>query len=68
MYIKSMVVATALIVGYPIHEEVVIEAPWGDQTKPAGQDAFLAFDSGKNQFYMINVDSQGLPIGYIKAP
>lgn len=53
--------------GYPIHEEIVIEAPWGDQTKPAGQDAFLAYDSGKNQYYMINVDSQGLPIGYIVA-
>lgn len=53
--------------GYPIHEEIVIEAPWGDQTKSAGQDAYLAFDTGKNQYYMINVDSQGLPISYIPA-
>jgi hypothetical protein len=53
--------------GYPIHEAVTIESPWGEQTKPAGQDAFLTFDAGKNQYYMINADSQGLPLSYIPA-
>lgn len=54
-------------VGFPISQSITIESPWGEQTKPAEQDAFLVFDAAKNQYYMINIDSNGLPIGYIPA-
>lgn len=51
--------------GYPVDKPATIESPWGLQTKPQGQDAFLVFDSSKNQYYMVNVGSDGNPIGYI---
>ncbi len=52
--------------GYAIDEEVTIESPWGEQTKPAGQEAYLVFDANKNQYYMVNIDEQtGLPISYV---
>ena len=55
-----------------LQEEVEIEAPWGgSQKKPAGQDAFLGlpgFEAGAvTQPYLLNVDEQGLPIGYARA-
>lgn len=53
--------------GYPIEQELTIESPWGEQKKPAGKDAFLTYDASKNQYYMINVDNSGLPIGYVSA-
>ncbi len=54
--------------GYEINAKVVIESPWGQQTKPAGQDAYLVFDESKQQFYMVNSDANGLPLSYIHAP
>jgi len=54
-------------IGYETADEVVIQAPWGDQTKPAGQDAFLAFDTGENQYYMVNQGEDGNPLSYIPA-
>jgi hypothetical protein len=53
--------------GYAIGSPATIESPWGEQTKPAGKDAFITFDASKGQYYMINVDEQSLPIGYIPA-
>lgn len=53
--------------GYGIQSKVTIESPWGEQTKPAGQDAFLVFDESKNQFYMVNVGADGLPLSYVPA-
>lgn len=54
-------------IGYPVDAEIMIQSPWGGQTKPAGQDAFLVFDDSKNQYYMVNIDEKGLPISYIPA-
>lgn len=54
-------------ISYPIDKEITIESPWGTQTKPAQQDAFLVWDSEKNQYYMVNSDAAGLPINYISA-
>lgn len=51
--------------GYPRNKSVTIESPWGEQTKPAGQDAFLTWDQSQNMYYMINTDPSGLPIGYV---
>lgn len=64
--IKTTPVAmiSASSAGYPMEIELEIEAPWGGtQTKPAGRDAFLAQDDD-GKYYMVNVDSSGLPIGY----
>lgn len=54
-------------IGYDISETVTIAAPWGPQTKPAGQDAFLVHDATKDEYYMINADADGSPIGYVPA-
>lgn len=54
-------------IGYPVDIEIMIQSPWGGQTKPAGQDAFLVFDGSKDQYYMVNIDEKGLPISYIPA-
>jgi nicotinate (nicotinamide) nucleotide adenylyltransferase len=51
--------------GYPLDKEVVIESPWGEQTKPAGKDAFLVWDDGKKQYYMVNVGEDGNPLSYV---
>lgn len=51
--------------GYSVDHEITIEGPWGDQTKPAGKDAFLVWDTSASQYYMVNSESNGLPIGYI---
>jgi len=53
--------------GYALESKVTIESPWGEQTKPAGQDAFLVFDESKQQFYMVNVGADGLPLSYVPA-
>ncbi len=55
-------------VGYPINEELVIEAPWGGtQTKPAGEDCFLVPQNKGGKYYMINDNEDGNPIGYIDS-
>ena len=54
--------------GYDVAEKVTIESPWGKQDKPAGQDAYLVFDEGKDQYYMVNIDAEtGYPIKYVPA-
>ncbi len=53
-----------LDIGFKKEDKITIESPWGEQTKPAGQDAYLVLDSS-NQYYMVNVDPHGLPISYI---
>lgn len=54
-------------IGYDVGEEVTIASPWGTQTKPAGQDAFLVHDASSDEYYMVNVDESGLPINYVPA-
>ncbi|WP_170419166.1 hypothetical protein [Ruegeria atlantica] len=53
--------------GYATNEALTIQAPWGEQTKPEGADAFLVWDSGENQYYMVNSDDNGLPSSYVPA-
>ncbi|MEK6775131.1 MAG: hypothetical protein AABY64_14415 [Bdellovibrionota bacterium] len=53
--------------GFSIKDCVTIESPYGQQTKPADHDAYLAFHEGRQQYYMINADNNGLPTAYIKA-
>ncbi|WGL60046.1 hypothetical protein QEJ31_00315 [Pigmentibacter sp. JX0631] len=52
-------------VGFSIKDEITIESPWEEQTKPAGIDAYLVYESDKKAYYMVNVEENGLPIGYI---
>ena len=54
-------------IGYPVESEVTIQSPWGEQTKPAGQDAYLVFDDSQNQYYMVNTDKGGNPLSYVPA-
>ena len=54
-------------IGYPIEAEVRIQSPWGEQTKPAVKEAYLVFDEGQNQYYMVNTDDHGNPISYVLA-
>jgi hypothetical protein len=53
--------------GLPVTDEIVIESPWGEQSKPAGRDAYLPFDASNNKYYMVNTGDDGLPLGYIPA-
>jgi hypothetical protein len=57
--------------GYAIANKVDIEPPWGvAQTKEAGVDAFLVVDqddNGERQYYMVQMDSDGDPVGYRSA-
>ncbi|WP_298855424.1 hypothetical protein [uncultured Ruegeria sp.] len=53
--------------GYDLNQELTIQAPWGTQTKPANEDAFLVWDSGENQYYMVNASADGNPSSYIPA-
>ena len=51
-------------IGYPITEAITIQSPWGLQTKPAGNDAYLIFDAGVSMHYMVNSAMDGNPICY----
>jgi hypothetical protein len=53
--------------GYELETELTIQAPWGTQTKPSNSEAFLVWDSGENQYYMVNAGSDGNPSNYIPA-
>jgi hypothetical protein len=52
-------------IGYPIDTEVVVQSGDKQQTKPAGRDAYLAYNEGKDEYYLINTDEAGNPLGYI---
>ena len=53
------------MLGFDIDSEVTIESPWGgDQVKPIGSDAYLVFG---DEHYLINLDPDGLPIGYLPS-
>jgi len=54
-------------VGYKVEDQVTIQSPWGEQTKPAGQDGFLVFDESKDQYYMVNQGQDGNPISYVPS-
>lgn len=51
--------------GYATKDALTIQAPWGEQTKPEDADAFLVWDSGENQYYLVNADADGLPLSYV---
>lgn len=53
--------------GISIGSEAKFESPWGFQTKPAGADAFFAFDEGSKKYYLINTEANGNPIAYSPA-
>ena len=55
-------------IGYEMEESITIQAPWGEQTKPSGQEGFLVFDTTENQYYMVNQGEDGNPLSYIPAP
>ncbi|MEX0319931.1 MAG: hypothetical protein AB3N21_18395 [Ruegeria sp.] len=61
----EMIRASAL--GYPQADALTIQAPWGEQTKPAGQDAFLVWDDGESQYYMVNQGDDGNPASYVPS-
>jgi len=49
--------------GFDVAKQATIEAPWGGtQVKPAGTDAYLAFNA--KECYIVNSDEGGLPINY----
>ena len=54
--------------GYKPAMPVTIQSPWGEQSKPAGQDAYLASDDSSGQYYLINQDESGNPLSYEPAP
>jgi len=54
-------------IGYNIDDEVVIETPWGDQTKPAGKDAYLRWTDSLKQYTMVNSENGSNPINWIPA-
>merc|ERR1711861_5639 len=52
--------------GYSSEVSFCIQAPWGGhQEKANGKDAFVVFGPDGKNFYLCNVDSDGLPIGYV---
>ncbi len=54
--------------GFAIDRPVTIQSPWGTQTKPAGQDAYLAVDAASGEYYLINQARSGHPLSYVPAP
>jgi len=52
--------------GYSIEETIAIESPFGEQTKPSGQEAYLGYGAAPEQWYMVNEDQEGLPADYTK--
>ena len=54
-------------IGYPVNREITIESPWGTQTKPANQDAFLVWDEKTNKYYMVNAGADGNPLSYVPS-
>ena len=59
------------MMGYAKEDQAEIMSPWGaKQTKPAGVDAFIVHDeleNGEKIYYMVQMDSDGYPVGYSKA-
>jgi len=54
-------------IGYNIDDQVVIETPWGDQTKPAGKDAYLRWTDSLKQYTMVNSENGSNPINWVPA-
>ena len=50
--------------GYGMDEAVTIQSPWGEQTKPAGQEAYLARDRASGEYYLVNQGEDGNPLSY----
>lgn len=51
--------------GYGLEATVTIQSPWGQQSKPAGEEAYLAQDRASGQYYLINQDDKGYPLSYV---
>ena len=52
-------------IGLQMSEEITIQSPWGEQTKPADQEGFLVWDTSQDMYYMVNQGENGHPLGYI---
>lgn len=53
--------------GYEVDKPVTIQSPWGKQSKPAGEEAYLALDRASGEYYLINQDDEGYPLSYVPA-
>ncbi|MCP5084475.1 MAG: hypothetical protein GY948_22525 [Alphaproteobacteria bacterium] len=51
--------------GYALERPVTIQSPWGEQSKPAGEEAYLAPDRASGQYYLINQGDKGHPLSYV---
>lgn len=51
--------------GISVEAEVRVDGPYGIQERLTGRNAYLAFNSRRNMYYLIQSDSNGFPIGYI---
>lgn len=51
--------------GYTVDQSVTIQSPWGEQTKPAGKEGFLAQDVTSAEYYLINQNDAGNPLNYV---
>lgn len=54
--------------GFATDKPMTIQSPWGTQTKPAGQDGYLAVDATSGEYYLVNQGSSGHPLNYVPAP
>ncbi|NNF77543.1 MAG: hypothetical protein HKN05_05895, partial [Rhizobiales bacterium] len=50
--------------GYALETPVTIQSPWGEQSKPPGEEAYLAKDRASGQYYLINQGDKGYPLSY----
>ncbi len=51
--------------GYALEAKITIQSPWGQQSKPAGEEAYLAQDRSSGQYYLVNQDDKGHPLSYV---
>lgn len=54
--------------GFEIQKPLVIQSPWGEQSKPAGQEGYLALDAASGKYYLVNQSNSGHPLSYVPAP
>lgn len=65
----EMIPISALGEDFGNSQKVTIESPWGEQIKPAGQEAWLVYDTSNDMYYMVNQDAgTGLPASYVPSP
>ena len=54
--------------GFAIEKPLVIRSPWGEQSKPAGKEGYLAVDASSGEYYLVNQGGSGHPLSYVPAP